>query len=66
VIECERGWRGQHAYPDRLYVPLRPASASAHESAAEIAAGLRDYGVPISLLRWDATPEVIATVAHAA
>ena len=66
VIECERGWRGEHAYPDRLFVPRRPATTSSHEFAAEIAAGLRDYGIPISLLRWEATPDVVAAVAAAA
>jgi hypothetical protein len=66
VVECERGWRGQHAYPDRLYVPLRPAHEGGRQAAVELAAGLRDYGVPISLLRWEATPEVIASVADAA
>ena len=66
VIECERGWRGEHAYPDRLFVPRRPATTSSYEFAAEIAAGLRDYGIPISLLRWEATPDVVAAVAAAA
>lgn len=66
VIECERGWRGQHAYPDSLFVPLRPSSDASHQFADEISAGLRDYGIPISLLPWEKTPDVIASLAPAA
>jgi hypothetical protein len=66
VIECERGWRGQHAYPARLFIPLRDSDERSRRSAAEITAGLRDYGVPVSALRWNETPDVIAAVAHAA
>jgi hypothetical protein len=62
VIECERGWRAQYAYPDRLHVPQRSTS----EASREIAAGLCNYAVPISLLPWDANSDVIATVAQGA
>jgi hypothetical protein len=51
VVECERGWRGEHAYPDRIYVPCRPPAEHNPQNALEIAAGLRDYGIPVSLLR---------------
>jgi hypothetical protein len=66
VIECERGWRGEHAYPERIYVLRRPYGDQPAQRPFEIAAGLRDYGVPISLLRWQTTPEVIACAEHAA
>lgn len=66
VIECERGWRGEHAYPERLWVLRRPYSDQPAEQPFRIAAGLRDYGVPISLLRWRTTPEVIASAERAA
>ena len=66
VIECERGWRGEHAYPARLFIPLRADDERAGQVAAEIATGLRDYGVPASPLRWQETPDVIAALAHAA
>ena len=44
VLECERGWRAEFAYPGRLFVPL------GFPGAAEHAAGLEDYGVPVELL----------------
>jgi hypothetical protein len=44
VLECERGWRAELAYPSRLFVPL------GYPGAAERAAGLGDYGVPVELL----------------
>ena len=44
VLECERGWRAARAYPSRLFVPL------GFPGAAECAAGLEDYGVPVELL----------------
>jgi hypothetical protein len=67
VIECERGWRAERAYPERLYVPGRlGAEREARNNALEIVAGLRDYGVRVSLLRWRTTPEIIASLAQAA
>jgi hypothetical protein len=41
VVECAEGWRGQLAYPVLLLVP---------EARADLAEGLRDYGVPIELV----------------
>lgn len=66
VIQCERGWRGEHAYPNRLFVPLREGDARSRRLSEEIAAGLRDYGVPVSPLRWRQTPDTIAAAARAA
>jgi hypothetical protein len=66
VIECEHGWRAEHAYPERIYVPTRLNPTQAVDKAQAIAAGLRDYGVPVSLLRSRTTPEVIASVTEAA
>jgi len=51
VIEAERGWRGEYAYPAHVYVP--PAG-SGFRSAFDLVDGLRDYGVPVELLRRDA------------
>jgi hypothetical protein len=65
VIAAERGWRGEHAYPDAIYVPSRTPEQELHK-AVELAAGLRDYGVPVRLLRWKTTPEIIASLARAA
>jgi len=44
VLECERGWRAELAYPSRLFVPL------GFPGAAEQAIGLGDYGVPVELV----------------
>jgi hypothetical protein len=65
VIECERGWRGQHAYPDRLYLCLRSTSEESRRLADEMTTGLRDYCVPISLLRRAETLDAIAALAQA-
>jgi hypothetical protein len=43
VVECEQGWRGERAYPVRLWVP-------ACYEAFEIAFELGRYGVPVELL----------------
>lgn len=45
VVECERGWRAEFAYPARLFVPCIYAYA-----AREMAAALADYGVPVDFL----------------
>jgi hypothetical protein len=66
VIAAERGWRGEHAYPDAIYVPNRLTPKQELHKAVEVAGGLRDYGVPVELLRWQTTPEIIATLARAA
>jgi hypothetical protein len=66
VIECERGWRAALAYPERLYVPMRPADERARRRSAEIAAGLRDYGVPVEPMLSQTTVEVLATARWAA
>jgi hypothetical protein len=65
VVAGERGWRGEHAYPDAIYVPHRDAPESSAVSASSIAAGLGDYGVPILSLPPGATPEAIALLKRA-
>lgn len=58
VVECERGWRASHAYPERIYVPVpaarrrlgfgelrRPALP-----VEEIALELAGYGVPVEVV----------------
>jgi hypothetical protein len=59
VIECDRGWRAEHAYPERIYIPTRLTSRRAADKTQAIAAGLRDYGVAVSPLRSPTAPEVI-------
>jgi hypothetical protein len=50
VIEGDKGWRASHAYPHALYVPARSLGGPSAISSPEVASGLRDYGVPVSLL----------------
>jgi hypothetical protein len=66
VVECERGWRGERAYPDRIYVPCRENVSRDVRRAHEIVAGLVDYGVPVSLLGSRSTPEIVASAMRAA
>jgi hypothetical protein len=58
VIEAERGWRAQLAYPMEIVVPATLHIAAGPETGirrapalplAQIAAGLEVYGVPIAL-----------------
>jgi hypothetical protein len=50
VVECDRGWRASHAYPERIYVPRLEGSRM---DRARLAARLEGYGVPVTVL--DAT-----------
>jgi hypothetical protein len=62
VVECERGWRAECAYPASLAVPVSlPRAPKRHflrrrrqwtrsRPAAEIAPALREYGVPVELV----------------
>jgi hypothetical protein len=49
VIECERGFRGSHAYPTRIYVPA-DAGDPWRISWEEVALDLCRYGVPVEPL----------------
>ena len=49
VVEAERGWRGELAYPVHLLVPTRHASGRAVDAAA-LARLLAPYGVPVRAL----------------
>lgn len=57
VLECERGWRAALAYPRHLFVPC------GLPGAAERAAGLRDYGVPVELLETSTIADALDDVA---
>jgi hypothetical protein len=55
VIECRRGWRASHAYPQAIYVPAtRDRKPRRVESRQDVALALTDYGVPVELLDADA------------
>jgi hypothetical protein len=47
VVECEHGWRGSRAYPERLFVPTLGRDP---DTIARIARGLKGYGVPVDVL----------------
>ena len=48
VVECERGFRASYAYPKRIFVP---SDADGRRGCVEeLAASLREYGVPVELL----------------
>jgi hypothetical protein len=49
VVECERGWRGSHAYPRRIYVPA-DAGEPWRISWDDVAFALCRYGVPVEPL----------------
>lgn len=63
IVECERGFRASHAYPTALYVPTDEGKR-AHGRAAEIAAALRRYRVPVQLIANEAA--TVAALGHAA
>ena len=65
VLVCERGWRAEYGYPDAIYVPDRLADSQQYEPL-DVAAGLRDYAIPVKLLPSGATPEIITAITEAA
>jgi hypothetical protein len=65
VIECRRGWRASHAYPQTIYVPTtRDREPLGAAPGQEVALALTDYGVPVELLDADARrpAEVVAAL----
>src|SRR4051794_20561913 len=48
VVEAERGWRAEHGYPERLFVPRVGRRLKDRDS--RIAAELQAYGVPATTL----------------
>lgn len=61
VVECERGFRASHAYPERIYVP-EDASSRRRSSCEELVEGLKGYEVDVELLpaRCIDAPEALA------
>ena len=62
VIEGDKGWRASHGYPHALYVPARPLGGPSGISSVDVASGLSDYGVPVSLLDGVAKTRVCAAL----
>lgn len=50
VIRGTRGWRGEFAYPRRLFVPTTRYARGPVVSPEEIAFHLGDYGVPVEIV----------------
>jgi hypothetical protein len=49
VLECQRGWRAEYAYPLRIYVAAGKGAGAA-SGAEELAFSLTDYGVPVEIV----------------
>jgi hypothetical protein len=60
VVECERGWRAEFAYPSRLFVPLGVFGELA------MALSLADYGVPVELLETRSITDALDEMAELA
>jgi hypothetical protein len=51
LVECERGFKAERVYPERLYVvPSTLYGRKRAQRALEVAFSLRDYGVPVEVL----------------
>jgi hypothetical protein len=64
VVQTERGWRGEMAYPERLFVILAPGGD--RDKATRIAEGLERYGVEVGVIgaptkhaRFDSLPDLL-------
>jgi hypothetical protein len=64
VVECEGGWRGARAYPERLFVPERSWSGAAVKRLDELALSLADYAIPIEILDGAGREHEIADALH--
>lgn len=67
VVECQRGWRGERAYPASIFVP-RPSAEGclplAHSPGPEaIALALRGYGVPVESVACESVSELASVLA---
>jgi hypothetical protein len=62
VVECERGWRAQLGYPQRLFVPRigkRP-----NDRDDRVVAGLAHYGIPVEILHVPRREDVVPRLAE--
>jgi hypothetical protein len=59
VVEAERGWRGELAYPEHLYVPADTRSV---ESAMRVANALVRYDVPVDVIVGDTAKDVLSAL----
>jgi hypothetical protein len=64
VVECEQGWRGSQAYPERIYV--RTGGEWPLLDGAELARRLSGYGVPIQPVACATLSQLAAALAREA
>jgi hypothetical protein len=67
VVEADRGWRGEHAYPETLFVPTarggmpRPGRLPApRRSVEQVGLGLAAYAVPVEIVDCGTYPRLAA------
>jgi len=67
VVECQRGWRGERAYPASIYVPRLSAEGRlllARSPGPEtVALALRSYGVPVESVACESVTELARVLA---
>jgi hypothetical protein len=67
VVECQRGWRGERAYPAGIYVPRLSAEGrfllARSPGAERVALALRSYGVPIESVACASVAELARALA---
>ena len=63
VVECKRGWRASHAYPERIYVRSH-AQDSPLFDGAQLARALSTYCVPVELLACETLTELAEALVH--
>jgi hypothetical protein len=59
VVEAECGWRGQYAYPACLFIPVVD---HIEDRAFDIAEGLREYGVDVTVVAGANQRDVLVAV----
>jgi hypothetical protein len=64
VVECERGWRAEKAYPAAIFVSTCPLGRRASRRAPrELASQLERYGVPVHLVHAERPEEFVQALA---
>lgn len=62
MVECQRGWHGERAYPASIYVPLLCAQGrfllACSPRAETVALALGSYGVPIESVACESVAEL--------
>jgi len=65
VVECERGWRAEEAYPVTIFVSTCPLGRRAPRRAPrELASQLETYGVPVHLVHAEGPEEFVKALAR--